>query len=239
MGDVKGAKRFGLKDAALVVAVVLACLWLVWGGLRAGHATLNTGPPTTATQQLEMLEVVEDGPNPDAPPYDRDNFGKGWGDLDGDGCNTRNEILARDLTDVTFEEGTNDCVVSSGVLAEPYKGEEVSFVKGADTSALVQIDHVVPLANAWEAGAWKWDEETRKEFSNDPLNLLAVDGQQNYVKGALTADQWLPPESDYHCQFITRQVAVKHKWDLTVQRSEAETMRKVLSKCPETVLDPQ
>lgn len=239
-------KRFsaGFGRADLIVAGVFAALALVLVVVGLGGSSgdqsikVSDENPTTAWLQLAALEVVADGPSVDAPPYDRDNFGKGWGDLDGDGCNTRNEILTRDLNDPTYQEGTGDCVVETGTLIEPYTGEEASFVRGTDTSGLLQIDHVVALGDAWQAGAWQWDPATRHAFANDPLNLLAVDGHQNYVKGALTANDWLPPDQSFHCQFAIRQVVVKHKWDLSVQVKEKETLQEVLSKCEEQELDP-
>lgn len=235
---VQKRRKFRLADWLTVAVSVLVLVGLFWLFVGAGSHVENGAPPTDpghAWNQLTQLRVVGDGPSEDAPTYSRDHFGPGWGDLDGDGCNTRNEILARDLGQATYEDV--DCVVDTGVLAEPYTGEIMRFQKGPETSMEVQIDHVVALGDAWEAGAWQWDDSTRQQFSNDPLNLLAVDGHQNYLKGALTADQWLPPDDSFHCQFISRQVSVKYKWDLTVTQSEAAVMRQILAECPETQVE--
>lgn len=242
---IDGTQRagFGRADLFVLLASAASVVWLLLSGAvhdLVGVGTRNGAPPpdqSAAWRQLAALEVVPNGPSLDAPPYDRDHFGKGWGDLDGDGCNTRNEILARDLGQTAYEEGTNGCVVTGGILAEPYTGEVVRFVKGKETSMDVQIDHVVALGDAWQAGAWKWDDASRHRFSNDPFNLLAVDGHQNYLKSALTADQWLPPDETFHCEFISRQVAVKHKWNLTVTEAEAQTMKSVLTGCPDVQLE--
>ncbi|WRS30892.1 HNH endonuclease family protein [Actinomycetaceae bacterium MB13-C1-2] len=168
----------------------------------------------------------------DVPDYRRTEFGDGWADLDGDGCSTRNEVLARDLTEITYRESSNPCVVDTGVLDDPYSSGLIDFQRGEQTSQEVQIDHVVPLADAWYSGAWRWDPPTRYQFANDPLNLLAVDGGANFEKGAKTADQWLPSNKDFQCEYVGRQVTVKHRYALSVTPAEAKAMRRVISKCP-------
>ena len=82
--------------------------------------------------------------------YARSEFGPAWADVDKNGCDTRNDILRRDLTQVVFKPGTKDCVVLSGVLIDKYSGETINFVRGNSTSSLVQIDHVVALSDAWQ-----------------------------------------------------------------------------------------
>lgn len=230
-------------DWMLIIVGLAVLAWLIVPGV--GPNILNLGQEDSLVYgesdnnialiaDLKSLETVSD--HKGIPRYDRAEFGEGWADLDGDGCSTRNEILARDLARPSFRPNTNDCVVQTGTLAEPYLGETVDFVRGQGTSELVQIDHVVALADAWRAGAWEWDASKRLEFANDPLNLLAVDGQANYDKGALTADEWLPPNQDFQCEFIARQVAVKAKWGLSVTDREADTMWKILQDCPEISL---
>ena len=240
-GRSRQQSRFSVRTLIWVVAASILAWLLVPGlgpnllGLERGQGTQNsvTGENTELLQQLSRLEVVD---NQDAPPYVRSEFGEGWADLDGDGCSTRNEILARDLHDVTYRKGTGDCVVQSGILQDPYTGETIRFERGADTSSLVQIDHVVALGNAWYAGAWEWDAAKRLEFANDPLNLLAVDGNANFEKGAHTADQWSPSNKDSHCEFAARQVAVKSRWGLSVTQAESETLTGILETCPQVSL---
>lgn len=227
------------RRTLLVLGIALFAWLLVPGlgpnllGLPEPGRSEITGENTDFLTQLSELEVVE---QVDAPAYKRAEFGNGWADLDGDGCNTRNEILARDLEDVTFREGTGNCVVETGVLYEPYTGDTVKFVRGPETSALVQIDHVVALGNAWYAGAWEWDATRRLEFANDPLNLLAVDGNANYEKSAHAADRWLPSHKDSRCEFAARQVAVKSRWELSVTSKEATTLAGILETCPQVTL---
>ncbi len=123
--------------------------------------------------------------------YDRDLFGQSWADTDRNGCDTRNDTLRRDLKQITFREGTRDCVVMSGVLADPLTGRTIRFTE-ADADA-VQIDHVVSLSDAWQKGARRWDPGKRLAFANDPLNLMAVDGPTNGSKSDSDAASWLPP----------------------------------------------
>lgn len=172
----------------------------------------------------------------EVPTYSREAFGQQWADTDRNGCDTRNDVLARDLARPTFREGTNECIVVRGTLAEPYTGEVVEFVRGQETSAQVQIDHVVALADAWRSGAWEWELGRRQQFANDPLNLLAVDGQANQDKEAGAADLWLPPDGDFRCAYVARQVAVKAKWGLSVTESERAAMAGVLVECPDEEL---
>ncbi len=146
--------------------------------------------PGTALAALATLEVKGRAPR---TGYDRDQFGPAWADVDRNGCDTRNDVLARDLTDETFEPGTHDCVVLTGTLVDPYTATTVAFQRGNVTSTAVQIDHVVALSDAWQKGAQQLDTATRQRFANDPLNLLAVDGPTNQAKGDGDAATWLPP----------------------------------------------
>ncbi len=164
--------------------------------------------------------------------YERDLFGDGWVDTDRNGCDTRNDILARDVTDVVLKPGTSGCVVLSGVLVDPYGGTTMGFVRGNDTSTDVQIDHVVALSDAWQKGAQRWDAATRVMFANDPLNLLAVSGPLNQQKGDGDTATWLPPNRAFRCAYVARQVAVKAAYGLWVTPAERDAMVRVLSTCP-------
>ena len=180
---------------------------LGWPPMRSGQA-LSSLPDSEAARQLRELTIRSPDQSAAVPEYDREAFGQRWADTNHNGCDTRNDILARDLARPTFKPGTHDCVVLSGTLAEPYTGQTIQFERGEKTSSLVQIDHVVALADAWRSGAWQWDEQRRTEFANDPNNLLAVDGQANQDKSAESADQWLPPNTAFRCDYVKRQIAV-------------------------------
>ncbi|MDM8083729.1 DUF1524 domain-containing protein [Cellulomonas cellasea] len=180
-----------------------------------------------------LLEVKGRAPK---TGYSRDQFGAAWKDTDRNGCDQRNDVLGRDLTDLTHKPGTRSCVVLSGTLADPYSGTVIAFQRGQDTSSAVQIDHVVALADAWQKGAQQWDAPTREQFANDPLNLLAVDGPLNAQKGAGDTATWLPPNKAYRCAYVARQVGVKLAYGLWVTAAEQDAMASVLSACPDEPL---
>jgi hypothetical protein len=168
--------------------------------------------------------------------YTRDQFGPAWADVDRNGCDTRNDILKRDLTNEVFKEKTNGCTVLSGTLVDPFSGETINFVRGVATSSEVQIDHMVALSNAWQTGAFKLTADQRKAFANDPLNLLAVKGRLNSQKGDADAATWLPPLKSYRCEYVSRQIAVKIKYKLWFTAPEKEAMIRILKTCPEKAL---
>lgn len=168
--------------------------------------------------------------------YDRDLFGQAWSDdvsaeFGHNGCDTRNDILKRDLQEITFKPGTRDCVVLTGVLYGPYTGKRIDFVRGQGTSTAVQIDHVVALSDAWQKGAQQLSTDQRRELANDPLNLMAVDGRTNQQKGAGDTATWLPPNTDFRCSYVARQVLVKERYALWVTQAEREAMERILSSC--------
>ena len=178
---------------------------------------------------IEILAVKGRAPK---TGYSRSAFGSAWADIDRNGCDTRNDILKRDLTQITFRAKTRDCVVESGVLADPFSGENINFQRGEKTSSLVQIDHVVALSNAWQTGIFKADLATRKNFANDPLNLLAVKGSLNSQKGDGDAATWLPPNKQFRCDYVSRQVEVKVKYGLWLTRAERDAILRILSNPP-------
>jgi len=168
--------------------------------------------------------------------YTRDQFGPAWADVDRNGCDTRNDILKRDLTNEVFKEKTIACTVLSGTLVDPFSGETINFVRGVATSSEVQIDHTVALSNAWQTGAFKLTADQRKAFANDPMNLLAVKGRLNSQKGDGDAATWLPPLKSFRCDYVSRQIAVKMKYKLWFTAPEKEAMIRILKTCPEKAL---
>lgn len=223
---------------ALLVGVYLLAISL-WGqdGLLAKNRpaveVLSELPATEAGVTLLSLPGADDA---QVPKYQRDKFGPAWADVTHSGCDTRNEILDRDMDNVEYRPGTRDCVVERGKLSDPYTGEEIHFRKGNKTSTAVQIDHVVALSDAWRSGAFAWDDQQRLRFANDPLNLLAVDGPANQRKSDYAADEWLPDNGEFHCDFAARQVAVKNKYSLTVTDTERDALAQVLVGCPDQTL---
>lgn len=184
------------------------------------------------TDLVKAVASLPEGEWESASPYQRSQFGIRWADVDRNGCDTRNDILRRDLSQVQTKAGSHDCVVLSGEFTEPYTGRFQRFRKGADTSSKIQIDHVVALSNAWKTGASRWDAKAREQFANDPLNLLAVDGPANQDKQDKDAASWLPPNKGFHCQYVALQTAIKQKWQLWVTPEEKRAMAAVAASCP-------
>jgi hypothetical protein len=182
----------------------------------------------SAAEQLASLTVKGRAPMTD---YDRDRFGPSWLDTDRNGCDTRNDMLARDLTHDEFEPGTHHCVVVAGDLADPYTATTIDFVKGDGN--LVDIDHVVALGNAWATGAFRWEIRKRAALANDPMNLLAVDASANRQKGDGDAATWLPANKSFRCAYVARQIAVKAKYRLWVTPPEKAAMSRILGGCPD------
>lgn len=203
------------------------CAAVVSGGVAVADSATDT------LARLESLAVKGRAPK---TGYDRDLFGDAWTDdvavPEGrNGCDTRNDVLRRDLVDVVIKPGSNGCAVLSGVLNDPYTGTSVEFRRGPGSSAQVQIDHVVALSDAWQTGAAQWDEFTRRNFANDPANLQATLGWVNQQKGDGDAATWLPPNVSYRCAFVTRIVDVKAAYGLWVTPAERDAIAGVLAGC--------
>ena len=193
------------------------------------EAALAAADPGTAMAAVAGLRVAGRAPR---TGYEREQYGSAWTDVDDNGCDTRNDVLARDLRSVRTQP-SDSCVVESGVLRDPYGGSTIDFERGRSTSSAVQIDHVVALSDAWQTGAGRWPREQRVRFANDPLNLLAVDGPLNMSKSDGDAATWLPPDKAFRCPYVARQVALKGDYGLWVKPAERAAMVTVLSTCPD------
>ena len=212
--------------------------WEIRIALLLLPATLIVGAPSleaaearpgVATALLETLPVKGRAPK---TGFSRDEFGQTWADVNRNGCDTRNDILKRDLTAITYKPKTRDCVVLSGVLLDRYSGEIINFLRGNISSMEVQIDHVVALSNAWQTGAFKLTKMERTALANDPLNLFAVKGRLNSQKSDGDAATWLPPLKSFRCAYVAQQIAVKAKYSLWVTAPEKSAMVGILAKCP-------
>ena len=204
-------------------------------GLPDQHALEQGAPPPGS---LRDVRVVEDRPS--VPGYDRDcgtegacAFGPAWSDAvtvtgGHNGCDTRNDILRRDLHDVALEPGTNDCTVLSGTLTDPYTGERVIFDRHKDPAG-IQIDHVIALAAAWDHGAAEWTPELRQDFANDPANLQATTGRVNQSKGDKTPAEWMPNTGQ--CQYARTYTTVTASYGLTISGADARELDAALSTC--------
>lgn len=195
--------------------------------------TLPAPAPGTAMSALHELPVKGRAPK---TGYSRDQFGQAWSDdvdVPGghNGCDTRNDILGRDLAETTFKPGTHDCVVLSGIYTDPYTGTTVIFQRG-QSSDQTHIDHIVSLENAWQTGAQQITLQQRANLANDPLGLRAVQASINLSKGSGDAATWLPPNKEYRCIYVATQVAVKVKYHLWVTPAERDAIASVLTACP-------
>ncbi|WP_345258623.1 HNH endonuclease family protein [Streptomyces hundungensis] len=186
--------------------------------------------PGTARDQLGRLEV---GWGQHWETYRRAEFGETWSD-DTDapggrnGCDTRDDVLRRDLSDLK-QGDRNPCVVVSGTLHDPYTGKSLPYYYRR--ASQIQTDHVVALGAAWRAGAWAWSPQRRLEYANDLDVLLATDKQTNYDKSSLTPDKWKPPRHAYWCEYARRWVGIKAKYRLTVTPPEKAALQDMLAGC--------
>ncbi len=225
------------RRIVLVAVVLMGTLgWIVvkeWPNLplmppdsQSQQSGSNSDSGEVARNALAALPTKGRAPK---TGYKRSQFGDGW--AKSGGCDTRNVILRRDLTNAVL--GDDNCKVQVGALSDPYTGQRIAFKRGANSSGAVQIDHVVALSNAWQTGAQQLSSEQRISLANDPLELLAVDGPANQQKGDGDAATWLPSNKPFRCQYIARQIAVKKKYSLWVTPPERTAMERILASCPE------
>jgi hypothetical protein len=230
----------GRRIPVLLVLVVLGIAVLAWVVLRSDS---RPGADETASQSAGTIAFDQARADLGRLPvkawdrhsdYSRDRFGKAWSDevnveFGRNGCNTRDDVLRRDLVNLVVRSGT--CFAQRGTLRDPYGGQVIDFVRGPSTSDAVQIDHVVSLSDAWYKGARNWDDQRRRDFANDPRNLLAVAGNANFDKAFRDAASWLPPNVAFRCEFVARQVEVKSAYGLWVSGKEKDAMADVLRDC--------
>ncbi len=201
--------------------------------MRPGDVPAGTLDPAAAATALAGLAVAEktalDGYERACGEGEGCVFGPAWSDVDRNGCDQRDDVLHRDLTEVEVREGTQGCVVIAGVLDDPYTGRTVRFTKAS--AAEVPVDHVVPLAAAWAQGAAAWTDDRREAFANDLANLVATTRSENSSKGDSTADEWLPSDPAHGCAYATVVVTVKATYALSVTPAEADALKSLLAGC--------
>jgi Excalibur calcium-binding domain/Protein of unknown function (DUF1524) len=250
----RATSTYRLPLIAVGLSAVVAIAWLTFAGPHRDAASYGL-PSAPASTDVQPHEAGSDpggtaAPSPGTPlgqvadalarlpvkgraamtGYDRESFRFG-SDTDGDGCETRDDVLARDLEQRVLR-AADECITETGSLADPYSGRQVNFVRATST---VDVDHVVSLGNAWATGAFGWDDGVRVAFANDPLNLLAVDASLNRQKSDGDAATWLPRKS-YRCDYVARQIAVKAKYRLWVTPPERSAMVGILGRCPDLTL---
>lgn len=202
---------------------------LLGAGLADTEHDVTTINADATLQLLATIPAVDEAQS--ALPYSRDAYGQRWADIDRNGCDTRNDILRRDLVDVGLKPGTNDCVVLTGTLHDAYTGQDITFQRGQGTSELVQIDHLWSLSGSWDAGADLWTADKREQFANDPANLEAVDGPSNSAKGDSGPSQWLPANADYLCTYAARLTFVASKYQLPLFAEDRLSITHILERC--------
>ncbi|NBY82541.1 MAG: HNH endonuclease [Actinobacteria bacterium] len=195
--------------------------------ISAPQAIGNTAAAISIEDSITLLKTLEVKGRAPKSGYSRAQFPH-WSDLDRNGCDSRNEILKRDLTQIVFKVGTKDCKVLSGVLQDPFSNKLLTFTTA---KSVVDIDHLVALSNAWQTGAAYFDKGIRTQIANDPINLLAVDAKLNRQKGDGDAATWLPPNKAFRCEYVSRQVEVKAKYSLWVTPPERDAIIRVLNQC--------
>ena len=188
-------------------------------------------PPPSAESALSKLGELTLAPPGSMAGYSRDEFphwasdaaSYGWNEPDGS-CDVRDTALIRDGKGVQIDK---DCSITAGTWLDPYTGQTLT------DSSEVDIDHVVPLANAWRSGASsvRWSTADREAYANDPRVLLSADDAANQTKGDKGPEAWKPPNRDYWCEYARRWIWIKSDWDLSINPNEKTTLNEMLATC--------
>ena len=209
----------------------------------APPAPITLAPPdeTPATQAPVTQAPTTQAPTTQAPApsdpvglriepeyvggYNRDLFAD-WYDADRNGCNTRKEVLIAESLD-PVQIGSK-CSISGGRWFSIYDNVETT------DSSKFDIDHMVPLSEAWDSGAWNWNADQRKHFANDldqPFFLIAVTASSNRSKSDRDPAEWMPPNASYHCTYVRIWIEIKRAWDLSVDQAEHDYLARKLASC--------
>ncbi|MBB1252543.1 HNH endonuclease [Streptomyces sp. OF3] len=205
-------------------AAVLGALALALPFSPPAAADPATLPLAAAVDALPVAEEDRTG-------YDRRLF-RHWIDADRDGCNTRAEVLKAEA--IVPPEQSAGCRLTGGLWHSYY--DDV-FV---DDASSLDIDHMVPLAEAWDSGASQWSPARREAFANDldyDPSLVAVTARSNRSKGDKDPAEWMPPAGHEHCRYVEEWTAVKHRWVLTVDQAEREALLAVAGRCPDSTVE--
>lgn len=231
-------KRAALFAAGAALAVLVAVQTGTEPGTGSSHYVAEAETPTVAAGVDVLAGVAEIPARIPGYDYRRDAFGDAWDDANDapggrNGCDTRNDILDRDLIEKSYVS-IKRCptAVATGTLVDPYTNEKIAFVRGNQIGASVQIDHIVPLALAWDLGARNWPDALRLRFANDPANLLAVAGGANQDKGDSEPAFWMPPNRAFWCQYAVQFAEVLRGYGLPVDASSARVLREAAGTCP-------
>jgi hypothetical protein len=178
-------------------------------------------PATASLTALKLLNVEHGRVN----GFSAALFGPKWLDVDRNGCSTFQDALAHNMTSVAK---AGDCTVTSGQLLDKYTGKSLRYARSAGG---VSVDRFVSLPDAWQGGAKNWDTARRAEFANDQLNLIAVSSASEKSHAGSNAAAWLPANAAFRCDYLSRQIAVKSKYKLSVSKTEAAQAARALDAC--------
>ncbi|MFD7731268.1 HNH endonuclease family protein [Kitasatospora phosalacinea] len=190
------------------------------------HRAVGEQVTTTLREAIDALPVAEES----REGYERTKF-RHWIDADKNGCSTRAEVLVAEAASAPFVGAK--CSLSGGVWVSPYDDMVLQDAKALD------VDHMVPLAEAWDSGASAWSAAERQAYANDldePRALVAVSAKSNRSKADKDVAEWLPPAADYRCTYLTDWTAVKTRWGLSVDQVEADALRRLAAACPDEQL---
>jgi hypothetical protein len=229
-------RRLGLLIAAVLLAVTVAVQ--VTSSRTADRFVAMAEAPMVAVGSDILAGIPVIPARIRGNDYRRAAFGEAWTDDNPapgghNECDTRNDVLDRDLVDKTYTF-IKRCptAVATGLLHDPYTNAVVTFTRGNQVGASVQIDHIVPLALAWDLGARNWPDQIRLRFANDPANLLAVAGQANQDKSDGEPAVWMPPNHAFWCQYAVQFAAVLRGYGLSVDAPSAVVLRDAAATCP-------
>lgn len=212
-----------------IIAAVLALAVVEPLGAAGTVTDYGAGAPVGPLARQALGQLVVKGRAP-MTGYSRDMFGSAWSDVDGNGCDQRDDALWR--ASLGHAVRADGCTVTRATVTDVYTGKVITYIRGGDYANGLDIDHVVALGDAWSSGIGYKSSIVRLHVANDPLNLLAVDPSSNRQKGDSNAASWLPPRTAYRCAYVARQIAVKRKYALSITSSERDAMSRVLQNCP-------
>lgn len=240
------AKSDNDETTALIVIVLIVVVGLTGGkfSLLGGNgsdaasgtaSSLGNGSSMTISSAENSLAVLPEAADGTMAGYSREQFPhwekateSGWSGVPA-ACDARDAALIRDGKDVKYSKS---CSITSGKWVDPYTGTKIT-----DSSSL-DIDHMVPLADAWRSGASKWTPEQRQKFANDPLVLVTAGSSANRSKGDRAPDQWAPPAANAQCAYAVRWIEVKSTYQLSATAAEKLKLGSMLKTCPASTPSP-
>ncbi|MDF9867933.1 uncharacterized protein DUF1524 [Streptomyces avidinii] len=224
-------------SAMVLAAALTACNPQADGkpadGAPSSSASPAAGGPASGAGSLSLPDAIAALPDgtEKRDGYERDSF-KHWVDEDGDGCLTRAEVLLEEAT--TKPEQGERCALIGGTWMSYYDEVEITDARKLD------IDHMVPLAEAWDSGAYDWTPERRQAYANDlgsQRSLVAVTAKTNRSKSDKDPAQWLPPALGARCPYAADWIATKLRWKLSVDQKERGTLLELAKECPDTTVE--